>query len=82
MLVGVDWLERVHERCERLLLTLIHIWVDWIRHPGDIPVDLPGHLGIYQCCPRRSRGTRVIILWFATQAQRDHKIIPAKNFRV
>ena len=26
--------------------TLIHIWVDcWF-----------GHLGIYQCCPRRSRG--------------------------
>ena len=25
---------------------------------------------------------RVIILWSATQAQRDHKIIHARNFRV
>ena len=36
MLVGMDWFERIHERCERLLLakvhlkvaTLMHIWVD------------------------------------------------------
>ena len=35
-----------------------------------------------QCCPGISRSTRVIILWFATQAQRDHKIIHARNFRV
>ena len=28
------------------------------------------------------RSTRVIILWFATQAQRDHNNIHARNFRV
>ena len=27
-------------------------------------------------------GYRVILLWTATQAQRDHKIIHAGNFRV
>ena len=27
-------------------------------------------------------GYRVILLWTATQAQRDHKIIHARNFRV
>ena len=27
-------------------------------------------------------GFRVIFLWTATQAQRDHKIIHARNFRV
>ena len=33
-------------------------------------------------CPRGSRRTRVITLWNATQAQRDHTIIHARNFRV
>ena len=33
-------------------------------------------------CPRGSQSTRVITLWNATQAQRDHKIIHARNFRV
>ena len=27
-------------------------------------------------------GYRVILLWTATQAERDHKIIHARNFRV
>ena len=60
--------------------TLIHIWVDWLRHPG-VPSGCQGTWRI-QCCPRISRSTRVIILWNATQAQRDHKIIHAGNFRV
>ena len=38
--------------------------------------------GVIQCCPGISQSTRVIILWFATQALRDHKIIQARNFRV
>ena len=33
-------------------------------------------------CPRESRSTRAITLWNATQAQRDHKIIHARNFCV
>ena len=45
----------------------------WIEAPG-VPSDclyfleIPGH--------------RVIRLWTATQAQRDHEIIHARNFRV
>ena len=35
-----------------------------------------------QCCPRISRSACLIILRSATQAQRDHKIIHARNFRV
>ena len=45
----------------------------WIEAPGfyqDLPVflEIPGY--------------RVILLWTATQAQRDHEIIHARNFRV
>ena len=43
-----------------------------LRHLGN-PV-LPVFLEI--------PGYRVILLWTATQAQRDHKIIHARNFRV
>ena len=38
-----------HDRCEILIkgllkvATLIHIWVDWLGHPGA-PSGLPGHL--------------------------------------
>ena len=38
--------------------------------------------GAIQRCPGISQSTRAIILRFATQAQRDHKIIHAGNFRV
>ena len=51
--------------------TLIHIWVDWLQGTWRI-----------QCCPRKSRRNRVIIIWNATQAQRDHKTIHARNFYV
>ena len=69
MLVDVVWFERIHDRCEYYyelrdilkVATLIHIWVDWLRAPGDRPV---------------------LSIWFATQAQRHHKIIHARNFRV
>ena len=44
----------------------------WIEAPGVSSVafflEIPGF--------------RVIFLWTATQAQRDHKIIHARNFRV
>ena len=52
--------------------TSIHIWVDCLWAPGESSVvyilEIPGY--------------RVILLWTATQAQRDHKIIHARNFRV
>ena len=78
MLVDVDWVLRVFMTDVRLLIngllkvaTLTHIWVDFLWAPRAI-----------QCYPRRSRGIHVIILWFATQAQWDHYVIHARNFRV
>ena len=45
----------------------------WIEAPGEPSVAcFFGYPGVY----------RVIILWTTTQAQRDHKIIHARNFRV
>ena len=49
----------------------MHIWVDWGTWGTKwLPVflEIPGY--------------GVIFLWTATQAQRDHKIIHARNFRV
>ena len=60
--------------------TLIHIWVDWFGHPG-VPSGLPGHLE-NPVLSLDIPGFCVIILRSATQAQRDHKIIHARNFRV
>ena len=64
------------------MATLIHIWVDWLGHPGA-PSGLPEHLE-NPVLPvfLEILGYRVILLWTATQAQRDHKIIHARNFRV
>ena len=49
MLVDVDWLSvfmtdvRVIVNGKLKVATLIHIWVDWLGHPGA-PSGLPGHL--------------------------------------
>ena len=45
----------------------------WIEAPGE-----PSVLPIFLEIP----GYRVILLWTATQVQRDHEIIHARNFRV
>ena len=45
----------------------------WIEAPGE-PSDCLYFLEI--------PGYRVILLWTGTQAQRDHKIIHTRNFRV
>ena len=45
----------------------------WIEAPGEPSAA---------CFFWISRGTRVIILWTATQAKRDHEIFHARNFRV
>ena len=60
--------ECFHDRCEIVQLMVYLRWL--LKHTsGWIGC---GHLGIYQCCP----------FWFATQAQRDHKIIHAGKFCV
>ena len=53
------------------VVTLNYIWVDLVTWTT-------------QCCLYFwiSQSTREIILWTATQAQRDHEIIHARNFRV
>ena len=46
MLVDVDWFERTHERCERLLLTITEGGY-FNTHLGGLvgaPCGLPGHL--------------------------------------
>ena len=57
------------------------MWVEWLGHPGA-PQWFARAPGEPSACPRGSRSTRVITLWTATHAERDHKIIHARNFRV
>ena len=52
--------------------TLIYIWVDWLRHLGNPVMPILENLGVPVW----------FFLWYATQAQRDHKIFHARNFRV
>ena len=78
MLVEVVWVSESMTDV-RLLFNGSTYGGNFNTHMGGLLVL--GTWGI-QCCPRISRSTRVIILRFTTQAQRDHKIIHARNFRV
>ena len=79
MLVDVDWVSDIHDRCE-LIISMVYLrWQlkrtsGWIEAP-DVYRDLPVFF-------LEIPGCRVILLWTATQAQRDHKIIHARNFHV
>ena len=66
-------------------MTDVRLLINGSTYGGYLNTHLGGLLvGTWriQCCPRISRRTRVIILRPATQAQMDHKIIHARNFRV
>ena len=67
-------------------MTDVRLLIKWFIKGGNLNTHLGGlrHLGnpVIACIFWKSRGYRVIILWNATQAQRDHKIIHARNFRV
>ena len=68
-----------------VFMTDVSLLINSSTQGGNLNSHLGGLLmGTWrmQCCPRISRSTRVIILRSATQAQRDHKIIHARNFRV
>ena len=78
MLVDVDWVSEIHDRCEFVKLMVYLRWQlkytsGWIEAPG-VPSDCLYFLEI--------PGYRVILLWTATQAQRDHEIIHTRNFCV
>ena len=62
------------------MATLIHIWVDWLVHPGA-PSGLPGHLE-NPVLPKGFPEYPCDHPMECHQAQRDHKIIHARNFRV
>ena len=71
-------LSEIHDRCEIVKLMVYLRWQlkhtsGWIEAPG-VPNDCLYFLEI--------PGYRVILLWTATQAQRDHEIIHTRNFRV
>ena len=67
MLVDVDWVSDIHDRCELIILMVYLRWqlkhtFGWIEAPD-----------VYQDC---------FFLLTATQAQRDHEIIHTRNLRV
>ena len=77
MLVDVVWVSAS--------MTDVRLLINGSTYGGNFNTHLGGLVaGTWriQCCPRITQNTRVIILWFTTQAQRDHKIIHARNFRV
>ena len=78
MLVDVDWVSDIHDRCE---LTILMVYLRWqLKHTSGW-IEAPGESSDCLYFLEIS-GYRVILLWTATQAQRDHKIIHARNFRV
>ena len=69
----------------RVFMTDVSIVNYWLTYGGNFNTHLGGlrHLGntalpVFLEIP----GYRVIVLWTATQAQRDHEIIHARNFCV
>ena len=70
--------ECIHDRCEIVNLMVYLRWQlkhtsGWIEAPGYSGDCLSRHLGIPGL---------PVFFWTATQAQRDHEIIHARNFRV
>ena len=69
MLVDVDWVSDIHDRCE---IDNLMVYLRWqLKHTSGW-IEVPGYSRI-ACC---------FSLWTATQAQRDHEIIHTRNFRV
>ena len=78
MLVDVDWVSDIHDRCEFVKLLVYLRWQlkhtsGWIEAPGYSRIACLGTWVDQDC---------LFFFWTATQAQRDHKIIHARNFRV
>ena len=67
MLVDVDWVSDIHDRCE---IFKSMVYLRWQLKCTSGWIEVPGYSRI------------ACLFWTATQAQRDHKIIHARNFRV
>ena len=68
MLVDVDWVSEIHDRCE---IVKLKVYLRWQLKYTSGWIEAPGYSS--NC---------LFFFWTATQAQRDHEIIHARNFRV
>ena len=68
MLVDVDWVSDIHDRCEFVKLM---VYLRWQLKYASLWIEAPG---VSRTC--------LFFFWTATQAQRDHKIFHASNFHV
>ena len=67
MLVDEDWVSDIHDRCE---LVKLMVYLRWQLKYTSSWIEAPGYSSDF------------LFFWTATQAQRDHEIIHARNFRV
>ena len=67
MLVDVDWVSEIHDRCE---IVKSMVYLRWQLKYTSGWIEAPGYSRI------------ACLFWTATQVQRDHEIIQARNFRV
>ena len=68
MLVDMDWVSDMHEKCEIFKSV---VYLRWQLKYTSGWIEAPGYSS--DC---------LFFFWTATQAQRDHEIIHARNFRV
>ena len=59
---------------------LIMVYLRWQLKLTSGWIEAPGEPSV--ACIFGNPGVPCVLLWIATQAQRDHKIIHARNFRV
>ena len=68
MLIDVDWVSDIHDRCELIILKVYLRWQ--LKHTSGW-IEAPGYSS--DC---------LFLFWTATQAQRDHEIIHTRKFLV
>ena len=68
MLVDVDWVSEIHDRCE---IVKLKVYLRWQLKYTSGWIEAHGYSN--DC---------LFFFWTATQAQRDHETIHTRNFRV
>ena len=68
MLVDVDWVSDIHDRCE---IDNLMVYLRWQLKYTSGWIEAPGYSSDF-----------LFFFWTATQARRDHEIIRTRNFRV